>query len=659
MRVLLFLIYIGLGLTACDSFSTDSGGEELPNASIDVISPILIKLFPEGGSTDIDVDSEARFTFSELMDIRSLSGGATEDGDEISEGIKLYSGKESNDVPLQPFDERPHQVKYTQVLIEGIDPVTNNKIDVDATGFSLRHESGRFAFNTDYSVFITEDVQDLAGYANQGDGIDGNKLGETVVIQFTTEDGEWKDDESIQLTSNNNIGAASTDCELSDAEPVNVEGDQFEPSLASNESGDILAVWRQNNQGGTNDAMGIWTSRYEPLENKWSLASGGAKYNAQRIDDVSLTTNAFGPKIAINKYGKAVATWYQAKTDGAFKSIWVSVFDEGPTTDPESYKWSCPKPVVLEPPVSEASSPEIGIDDEGNVLSVWLELEEGVKVLKSIYLEKDDAGWSNDDTEWTAEPLSLNLSLGGDAKQPAFSYSSDGIGMVVWSQEEADVFEIYASRFVGGVWGEPERLNLISSHIGESNGASHPKISISENNDVFAIWQQHDGKRENIWVNHFSGGVWGDAFKMESDNIGDAFDPFIVFGPENVVFAAWVQTSEELGKPHYTLNFRTSSVGTAWGEIEEIDDGTIISKPNIAFDFEGNAVAVWVNDGIIKKTRYSQLTSSWGGGQAPFFVSKRAQPAMLTPILKDGRFISIWTQFQNGSFNLVSALFTD
>jgi len=677
MRALLFLLFIGFALTACDSFTTESESEIAEDVGNDVVAPFIVNSFPETEGSDFEVDSTVRFTFSELMNIEILENpfttdlvkdiNADADADGITEsfssGVVLYSGVSTVGNTFQVADERPRHIDYSVKLGVGVDPITNNDIDIDATAFTLQHESGRFALNTQYTVLISEHVVDLADDPKTDSIIEGNSLGRNIELSFNTEEGEWKDNVTLGLRKK---GASVGESEL-------IEGDQFEPKLASNATGDALAVWRQNNSSGANDTIGVWGSRYSPSDNRWVLSGvapndGAEDISAERIDDSSLVANAFGPKVAINYQGKAVATWYQAPNGSDVKSIWVNVFDQPTPPDANgenqsiNYEWKGAKDIRLEQlVVDDTSSPEVGIDDEGNILIVWLEIEADVKLLKARYYNVADQQllYNDPDNELVDKTIILNDTLGGDAKQPTLNFSSDGEAVVAWSQEESGVFQIYSSRLLGSSWSEPAQLNLSDLPSEQFSGATNPIVAVDNNSDAIVIWEQHDGKRENIWLSRFSGGVWGGAVKMEDDDIGDASDPYVVFGSENQAFAIWGQAKRVNGILSNSILVRYYSLNTGWEPIIELSNASEFSKPTVGIDFEGNAIATWLNDGKVVRSRYSNLTSSWSGAVVsnPGVIS--AQSLGLVPLLQDGRFISVWTEFKDGSFKLISALFSD
>lgn len=649
MRALLFLTYITLGLTACSDFTTESESIITEDPGVDVVAPFVVSSYPEADTTDFEIDSLIRFEFSELMNLDVLENGNEVISDNNrSAAIVLYSGKAIDGAVFQLSDERPINNNYSVKLGVGVDPITNNDIDIDVTTLTLQHESGRFALNNEYTVYLSEEALDLADDLKTEFVTEGNKLGRNIELSFQTEDGEWKEDTALIFR-----GVVVTG-----DDPVLLEGGQFEPSLTSNDKGDVISVWRQSQSGGDNDVMGIWGSRYLTSENAWVVTSDNTVdnalvQNAERLDDPSSDANAFEPKAVINKQGKVVVTWYQAPVGSAIEAVWVNSFDESFDINGDylGYQWGVAEDISNNQAGGSVLSPQVGIDDAGNVLSVWLENDGDTKLVRTSYFDVA--------TQVRSGPLTLNSAFSSDAKQPSLTMSPTGGAFLSWAQEEAGVYNIYASRFVGGIWGEPQKLNNSSSPALLLNNSSKPHVVIDNNSDAIVVWQQHDGTRENIWSSRFAGGVWGTSFLMEENNVGDAIDPFIALGANNQALAIWVQAKKIGVTIKDSVVAKSYSVESGWSSVEELFEGNVITKPSVRFDFEGNAVASWLDDDSIERARYSKLTSTWLGLAANSPNANNVRSVNMSPLLQDGRFLSVWTEYKDGSFKLFSSIFKD
>ncbi len=72
--------------------------------------------------------------------------------------------------------------------------------------------------------------------------------------------------------------------------------------------------------------------------------------------------------------------------------------------------------------------------------------------------------------------------------------------------------------------------------------AGSTQIAVAPNGDALAVWYQHDGTRYNIRANRYTAGKgWGWAELIEGDDAGDARDPQIAFDAEGNALAVWSQ----------------------------------------------------------------------------------------------------------------------
>ncbi len=84
-----------------------------------------------------------------------------------------------------------------------------------------------------------------------------------------------------------------------------------------------------------------------------------------------------------------------------------------------------------------------------------------------------------------------------------------------------------------------------------------------------------------------------------------------------------------------------------------------LSEPDIKFDREGNAMALW-EDGLgqIMAGRYSDR-SLWLEAERIADLDTGGQGAVLAPLFEDGRMLALWYHFDDVAFRPASALFSD
>ena len=70
--------------------------------------------------------------------------------------------------------------------------------------------------------------------------------------------------------------------------------------------------------------------------------------------------------------------------------------------------------------------------------------------------------------------------------------------------------------------------------------AYEPQIALDASGNALAVWQQFDGARYNIWANRYTAATgWGTAALIETDDAGDARDPQIAFDANGNALAVW------------------------------------------------------------------------------------------------------------------------
>jgi hypothetical protein len=130
-----------------------------------------------------------------------------------------------------------------------------------------------------------------------------------------------------------------------------------------------------------------------------------------------------------------------------------------------------------------------------------------------------------------------------------------------------------------------------------------------------AVWEQFDGTRYNIWANRKAAGSgWGVAQLIETDNAGDAFNPRVAMDSQGNAVAVW-QQSDGL---HTHIGANRYIVGTGWSTATWIDspDASDSHTPQVSFDTQGNAVAVWQQQGKRTSIHANRMVVGIGWGSA-------------------------------------------
>ncbi|WP_171040648.1 Ig-like domain-containing protein [Marinobacter alexandrii] len=450
---------------------------------------------------------------------------------------------------------------------------------VDSSGhsgtvtFDANSNTASFSPNTPLSMLKTY----TATLSTAITDLSGNALVADHIWSFTAGDGTWKTAELIEI---DNLGSARAPqiaihadgralavWEQFDgvsykiwsnhfdgsawgaAELIGNGGAAFAPQIASNADGQALAVWPQDD--GTR--YNIWANRFD-----------GSVWGDAELIQTTSAGDASDPQIAFNHDGKGLAVW--AQFDGSGYNIWANRFDGS--------AWGAA--VQIDDGIAaDAADPQIAIDPDGRGIAVWAEFDGSQYKIRANRF--DGSAWGTVEFIQTTTP--------GEARDPQIAISPDGQALAVWAQSDGSRFNIWANRFDGSGWRRAE-------HIETDNAGSSltPQIVLDADGSALAVWQQFDGARYNIWANRFDGGAWGAAERIEIDNAGSAVVPQIALEADGRALAVW-QQSDGSRDNIWANRFDGSAWGTA--ELIEADDVGHASSPQIGFDAEGRALAVW------------------------------------------------------------------
>lgn len=180
-----------------------------------------------------------------------------------------------------------------------------------------------------------------------------------------------------------------------------------------------------------------------------------------------------------------------------------------------------------------------------------------------------------------------------------------------------------------------------------SGHARFPQIALDGNGNAIAVWQQSDGTYENIYANRYTPATgWGTVELIENGNNGHATQPQIAFDSAGNAIAVWIQAD---GTDYNLHAKRYSASAGSWGTEVLIDDSTAgnATSPQIAFDSNGNAIAVWQqSDGSYDSIYARRYTPANGWGNAGVIEVGNNGNAIQPKIVFDSadNAIAIWNQ---------------
>ncbi len=244
-------------------------------------------------------------------------------------------------------------------------------------------------------------------------------------------------------------------------------------------------------------------------------------------------------------------------------------------------------------------------------------------------------------TSWS-EPVLLETG-DGDAQTPWVSMSDNGTAIAVWSQNDGDRYNIYANYFNGSSW---ESAELIENNIGM---ASTPRIDMDTDGNAIVVWAQTNidyNGRSDIWFNYFDGASWGDAELLETNDSGQATNPYVAFDSNGNAMAVWQHESQLWGNRFD---------GESWDTAIQIG----FQRNSLwSFSLAGNGSAIILTN--FKDNNVPSIPSIWAQHfngatwSSPELIENDTGDALLLDIAidEDGRAVAVWGQFDGTDTNL-------
>jgi len=382
-------------------------------------------------------------------------------------------------------------------------------------------------------------------------------------------------------------------------------------------SGNAVVLWAQSD--GTRD--NIWANRY----------ASAAEWEAATLIETDNAGGATNPQVAMDGSGNAFAVWQQS--DGIRYNIWANRYTP-------SGGWGTGT-LIETNNAGDATNPQVAMDSSGNAIAVWSQSDGTYyNIVANRYTPS--GGWG------TATLIETNNA--GNAGSPQVAMDSSGNAVVLWAQSDGTRYNIWANRYTpSGGWGTAVLIETDNGSVGNQ------QVAMDGSGNAFAVWQQSDGTRYNIWANRYTpSGGWGTATLTETNNAGDATNPQVAMDSSGNTIAVW-QQSESPTRRSVWANRYTPSGG--WGTaalIETENSGDPFYTPSVAMDGSGNAVAVWTqHDGTYYNIMSNRYTPSGGWGTAVLIETENGGAAYPQVVMDgSGNAIAVWQQSDGTRTNI-------
>jgi len=353
--------------------------------------------------------------------------------------------------------------------------------------------------------------------------------------------------------------AASTGLKADTISPTHRSGSQ--PKLASDGSGDVVAVWRDVDDNGESIRT-AFRPRY------------GSFGDSQTISVPAVATES--PRVAMDRLGNAVAVWHVSTT--ARDSVVQAA------VRPAGGSWSDPQ--VLSDPAEPAFGPEVSIE-AGQMTAVWVAREQWRPVIETASRTMTGV--------WTP-PTTISNLVGG-AYAPTVAMDDNGGAVAAWQWFDGSYRRIEAAlRSSDGAWSKPEELSA------PGHTASAPLVAMDAAGNAIAAWIRFNGVAPAAQTaSRPAGGSWGlprnlsrrgrnaATIDLAMNRRGDALVSWVQAGGLKTAFRA-------LGETKWTR----VPISASWEGL----------GAHVALDEEGDATIVW-DDGYEVSASYKPVGEPW------------------------------------------------
>lgn len=188
--------------------------------------------------------------------------------------------------------------------------------------------------------------------------------------------------------------------------------------------------------------------------------------------------------MALDSSGNPVVTW--SESDGTSINIYVKRWT-GST-------WNLVGGSFLDINTSQAAAnPSVTLDSSGNPVVTWSE-SDGASF--NIYVKR----WSGNAWNLVGSGF-LDVNIDKDASKPSLALDKSGNPVVSWSENDANLTNIYVKRWSRSAW------DLVGStflDVNSNKDASSPALVLDKNGSPTVVWEESDGSSTNIYAKRYN-----------------------------------------------------------------------------------------------------------------------------------------------------------
>jgi hypothetical protein len=273
-------------------------------------------------------------------------------------------------------------------------------------------------------------------------------------------------------------------------------------------------------------------------------------------------------------------------------------------------------------------SSALAADRYGGAIAVWVQHDSSNY---NIYANRytPEGGW---------EAAQLIKTEWGAGESPQVAFDREGNAMAYWNQNDGAVYHAYVRRFTPeNGWEATQRLD------NDGNSTTVDQIAFDRHGNALAVLEKHfSGAKVHVYARRYTpAGGWETEQRIGLD-VGNAAGARIAFSPDDTAVAIWhAMDGSSSGSRIYANRYLP---GQGWRNPVPIDPAGG-EYPQIAFDGNGNAIAVWKSIPYVGRTDkvYAARVTTAGSVEAPRIIGE-GYPVAGLQLAADsmGNAIAVW-----------------
>jgi hypothetical protein len=382
--------------------------------------------------------------------------------------------------------------------------------------------------------------------------------------------------------------------------------DAGSPAGAMDSSGDVTAVWYRND--GANNIV------------QASVRQAGGAFGTP-VDLSQTGVDAFGPRVAMDPAGDAVAVWFRGAVIQAAARPAGGSF--GAAVDVSAVG-------------GNASFPQIAIDDAGEAVAVWYRFDGANNVAQAAIRLPTNGVWQT--------PVDLSAP-GKDAVNATVAMDPAGDAVAVWQRNDGSNQIVQGSyRPAGGDFGAPVDLSAAGQN------ALRPQVAMDTAGDAVVVWHRSNGTNTIVQASvRTAGGSFSAPVDLSAPG-QDADAAQVAMDPGGDAIAIW----ERSNGTNQIVQASVRPAGANFGAPTDVSLSSQSSDgPQIAMDQAGDATAVWrcssCSSTVVGGTYRPATSGIW---QTPIDLSVSGQSANSQELAMDqaGDATAVWLRLNGANF---------